>query len=108
VQLLGARPAQLKRHAMSPQHIADRLSPRRDARGVELLSDAHTQRLKRHLEPLSGWRVTVLLNGREGMGKNGQWPYDVWLGLRTSKESHVSTAACTHRGLARRRSPLRA
>ena len=41
VQLLRARPAQLERHAMSPQHVADCLSPRRDARGVELLSDAH-------------------------------------------------------------------
>ena len=95
MQLLRARPAQLKRHAMSPQHFADCLSPRRDARGVGLLSDAHAQRLKQHPEPLSGWRVTVLLNGREGMIKNGQWSYDVWVGLRTPEESHVSTAACT-------------
>ena len=110
MQLLGARPAQLKGHAMSPQHVADRLSPRGDARGVELLGDAHTQRLKRHGLGLSGWRVTVLLNGREGMRKNGEWPNDVWLGLRTPEESHVSTAACTHAriGVARRRLLLRA
>ena len=78
--------------------------------GVELLGDAHTQRLKRHGLGLSGWRVTVLLNGREGMRKNGEWPNDVWLGLRTPEESHVSTAACTHAriGVARRRLLLRA